>query len=97
MSAKTILEKANFPTVCKNYHFYQAIIKVFLVPCVVLDSRLIVSLNKIMLLTLFPSKNKDFGFLKANIRRILYFVPEETMIECYSTCPEEGLSKYDTK
>lgn len=31
------------------------------------------------------------------MRRILYFVPEETMIEFIISWPQEGLSKYDAK
>lgn len=32
--SKNHFREADFPTVSKNYHFYQAIIKIFLVPCV---------------------------------------------------------------
>lgn len=81
MSARTILEKANSPKVSKSYnHFYQAITKIFC--SFVLDGRLIKSLNKIMFIMFLPNKNIiDLEFLKVGMKRILYFVPEEIMIE----------------
>ena len=51
-----------------------------------------------MLLMLLPNKYTDLEFLKVDMRRILYLVPEETVVEfVIVSWPEEGLSKYDTK
>ena len=51
-----------------------------------------------MLLMLLPNKNIDLEFLKVDMRKVLHFVPEETVIEFVTIFwPEEGLSKYDAK
>lgn len=47
---------------------------------------------------LLPNKNIDLAFLKVDMRKVLHFVPEETVIEFVTIFwPEEGLSKYDAK